>query len=63
MVVEKARTSLKMLYNKKKWAGAQYKLLWDNMMASSGDMRKVKLERTDCCKGLPATGVSPWPGV
>ncbi|KAF7554596.1 hypothetical protein G7Z17_g2800 [Cylindrodendrum hubeiense] len=57
MVVNKARTNLKMLYDKKKWAGAQYKILWDSMMESSGDMRKVKLERTDYCKGLPATGI------
>lgn len=62
MVVRKARLNVREMNLNRKSAGARYTGLWATMMGVNGEMRKVKLERTDHCRNLPASTAGVWTG-
>lgn len=63
MVVKQARTDLKMMDQQRKAAGVVYTGLWSTIMGTTaGEIQKVKLDRTDVCKSLPASTVGPYTG-
>jgi len=63
MVVTNARSDLKVLNQYRKPAGALYARRWNTIMAvTGGEIQKVKLERTDICRNLPASRKGPFTG-
>lgn len=63
MVVTRARADLKLMNQVRKNAGVAYRALWQTIMAvNGGEIQKVKLERTDKCRNLPASTVGPFTG-
>jgi len=62
-VVERARMDLKMMNQNRKTAGAPYTAFWLTIMnIPAGEIQKVKLERTDLCRNLPASTVGRYRG-
>jgi hypothetical protein len=63
MVVTQARSDLKMMNVKRKFAGAAYTQRWGTIMAvNGGEIQKVKLDRTDKCTNLPASTIGAFTG-
>lgn len=63
MVVRRARADLKLMNQLRKNAGVAYRAFWQTIMAvNGGEIQKVKLERTDKCRNLPASTVGPFTG-
>lgn len=63
MVVKRARDDLKIMNQRRKSAGLPYRTFWQTVMAvNNGEIQKVKLERTDKCRNLPASTVGPFTG-
>lgn len=63
MVVRRARDDLKIMNQRRKNAGLPYRALWQTVMAvNGGEIQKVKLERTDKCRNLPASTVGLFTG-
>ncbi|RSL40913.1 hypothetical protein CEP54_015977 [Fusarium duplospermum] len=61
-IVKRVRDNMRVLNRERKQATLIYTALWDEVMKIGGEMRKVKLDRTDKCLNLPASNVGPWTG-
>jgi hypothetical protein len=63
MVVTNARNNLKLMYQNRKAAGVLFTNRWRTIMAvNGGEIQKVKLDRTDKCRNLPASTVGLFTG-
>jgi chitinase len=63
MVVTNVTSNLKVLNQFRKPAGALYTRRWNTIMAvNGGEIQKVKLDRTDICRNLPASTLGPFTG-
>jgi chitinase len=63
IVVKAARNNLKVMDQSRKSVGVLYLTRWRTVMNRNGrEIQKVKLERTDRCRNLPASTVGAFTG-